>query len=87
MPGDDEQDLTVLINPVIEPIGAERALGWEGCLSVPGLRGVVPRHLRIRYRGHEPRRRRRSSARRRASTPGSSSTNATTSTASSIRSG
>jgi len=51
LPGDDAQDLTVLINPVIEPIGNERTFGWEGCLSVPGLRGVVPRHLRIRYRG------------------------------------
>src|SRR5580698_8480079 len=51
LPGDGPQDLTVLINPVIEPVGAEMALGWEGCLSVPGLRGVVPRHLRIRYRG------------------------------------
>ena len=51
LPGDTEQDLTVLINPVIEPIGAERAYGWEGCLSVPGLRGVVPRHLHIRYTG------------------------------------
>src|SRR5579864_2245648 len=51
LPGDTEQDLTVLINPIIEPIGSERALGWEGCLSVPGLRGVVPRHLRIRYHG------------------------------------
>jgi peptide deformylase len=50
LPGDTEQDLTVLINPVIEPIGTERVLGWEGCLSVPGLRGVVPRHLHIRYR-------------------------------------
>jgi len=52
LPGDTEQDLTVLINPVVEPIGTERALGWEGCLSVPGLRGVVPRDLYIRYRGH-----------------------------------
>jgi peptide deformylase len=51
LPGDSEQELTALINPVIEPIGDERAYGWEGCLSVPGLRGVVPRHLRIRYRG------------------------------------
>ena len=51
LPGDDEQDLTALINPVIEPVGNERGYGWEGCLSVPGLRGVVPRHLRIRYRG------------------------------------
>jgi peptide deformylase len=51
LPGDTEQDLTVLINPVIEPLGSEQAFGWEGCLSVPGLRGVVPRHLRIRYCG------------------------------------
>ena len=41
----------VLINPVIEPLGEETALGWEGCLSVPGLRGVVPRWRRIRYSG------------------------------------
>jgi peptide deformylase len=51
MPGDVAQDLTVLINPMVEPLSCERALGWEGCLSVPGLRGVVPRHLRVRYRG------------------------------------
>src|SRR5690348_930339 len=51
LPGDSEQELTVLINPVIEPVGSERAYGWEGCLSVPGLRGVVPRHLRVRYHG------------------------------------
>jgi peptide deformylase len=50
IPGDAAQDLTVLINPVIEPVGPDRALGWEGCLSVPGMRGAVPRHLRIRYR-------------------------------------
>ncbi len=50
LPGDVEQELTILVNPVIEPVGDQRALGWEGCLSVPGLRGVVPRHLRIRYR-------------------------------------
>ena len=49
MPGDSAQDLTVLIDPVVELLGQERAFGWEGCLSVPGLRGVVPRHLRIRY--------------------------------------
>jgi peptide deformylase len=53
LPGDAEQNLTVLINPVIEPVGDEVALGWEGCLSVPGLRGVVPRHLRIRYMAAE----------------------------------
>jgi peptide deformylase len=51
LPGDGEQGLTVLINPIVELLGNERAYGWEGCLSVPGLRGVVPRHLRVRYRG------------------------------------
>ncbi|HPO20857.1 MAG TPA: peptide deformylase, partial [Rubrivivax sp.] len=44
---------TVLINPVVEPIGGEMEDGWEGCLSVPGLRGVVPRFARIRYRGFD----------------------------------
>ena len=42
---------TVLVNPLITPIGDTMTEGWEGCLSVPGLRGVVPRHERIRYRG------------------------------------
>ena len=42
---------TVLLNPVIEPLGDVEEEGWEGCLSVPGLRGVVPRWARIRYRG------------------------------------
>jgi peptide deformylase len=51
LPGDAAQDLTILINPVVEPLGQDQALGWEGCLSVPGLRGVVPRHLRVSYRG------------------------------------
>jgi peptide deformylase len=46
--------LTVLCNPVIEPLDAAMEEGWEGCLSVPGLRGVVPRHARIRYRGVDP---------------------------------
>lgn len=45
---------TVLINPVIEPLDAEEEEGWEGCLSVPGLRGVVPRWRRIRYQGFDP---------------------------------
>ncbi len=43
---------TWLVNPVIEPLGNEEEEGWEGCLSVPGLRGVVPRWSRIRYRGY-----------------------------------
>jgi peptide deformylase len=45
---------TVLCNPVIEPLGDAMEEGWEGCLSVPGLRGVVPRWSRIRYRGTDP---------------------------------
>lgn len=45
---------TILINPLIEPIGEETEDGWEGCLSVPGLRGLVPRFRRIRYRGFDP---------------------------------
>lgn len=46
--------LTVLINPVIEPLTEEKALGWEGCLSVPGLIGAVPRFTHIRYSGLAP---------------------------------
>ncbi|MDP4923960.1 MAG: peptide deformylase [Limnohabitans sp.] len=42
---------TVLINPVITPLGTAEEDDWEGCLSVPGLRGVVPRWSRIRYTG------------------------------------
>jgi peptide deformylase len=42
---------TVLINPVLEPLDDEMVEGWEGCLSVPGLRGLVPRYARLRYRG------------------------------------
>jgi peptide deformylase len=45
---------TVLLNPVITPIGDEEEVGWEGCLSVPGLRGMVPRWSRIRYTGFDP---------------------------------
>jgi peptide deformylase len=45
---------TVLINPLITPLGVEEELGWEGCLSVPGLRGEVPRHGCIRYQGFDP---------------------------------
>ena len=45
---------TVLLNPVVTPLGSEEELGWEGCLSVPGLRGMVPRWSRIRYTGFDP---------------------------------
>ena len=50
-PDADAVPQTVLINPVITPLDDELESGWEGCLSVPGLRGVVPRHTRIRYQG------------------------------------
>ena len=42
---------TVLINPVVEPLGGEQEEDWEGCLSVPGMRGAVPRYRRLRYAG------------------------------------
>ena len=48
---DHSAPLTVLINPEIEVIGEAREAGWEGCLSVPGLRGLVERPAHIRYRG------------------------------------
>lgn len=46
--------LTVLINPELTPLGDELEEGWEGCLSLPGLRGLVPRHKALRYRGFDP---------------------------------
>ena len=54
-PHAEEVPDTVLINPVIEPIGAEKVEDWEGCLSVPGMRGWVPRFSRIRYCGLDER--------------------------------
>lgn len=50
-PDADPVPETILINPELTPLGDELEEGWEGCLSVPGLRGVVPRHARLRYRG------------------------------------
>ncbi len=44
---------TVLLNPVITPLSGEEENGWEGCLSVPGLRGLVPRFSHIRYTGFD----------------------------------
>jgi peptide deformylase len=49
---------TELINPVLTPLGDEQDEGWEGCLSVPGFRGVVPRYTRLRYEGLDPQGRR-----------------------------
>ena len=53
-PDDGPSPLTALVNPVLEPLGGEIALGWEGCLSIPGLRGEVPRHLRLRVTATTP---------------------------------
>lgn len=44
---------TILINPKLTPIGDEIEEGWEGCLSVPGMRGLVPRYLNLRYQGFD----------------------------------
>jgi len=44
---------TVLVNPLVTPLGAEQDEGWEGCLSVPGMRGLVPRFTRLRYQGFD----------------------------------
>jgi peptide deformylase len=45
---------TILLNPMITPLSADREEGWEGCLSVPGMRGAVPRYTRIFYSGFDP---------------------------------
>jgi peptide deformylase len=45
---------TILLNPMITPLSPDREEGWEGCLSVPGMRGVVPRFTRIFYSGFDP---------------------------------
>ncbi len=52
-PDAPEIPFTVLCNPVLEPTGDEKSAGWEGCLSVPGLRGEVPRFERLSYRGYD----------------------------------
>ena len=44
---------TVLVNPELTPLGEDMDEGWEGCLSVPGMRGLVPRYQRLRYRGFD----------------------------------
>jgi len=45
---------TELVNPILTPLSGEEEDGWEGCLSVPGFRGVVPRYTRLRYEGFDP---------------------------------
>lgn len=53
-PGEPEVPRTILLNPLITPLSSDMEEGWEGCLSVPGLRGVVSRNSLIRYRGVDP---------------------------------
>jgi peptide deformylase len=52
-PDADPVPQTILLNPVLEPLSESTEEGWEGCLSVPGLRGVVDRYVRLRYRGFD----------------------------------
>ena len=52
-PDADEIPQTVLINPTLTPLAKDIEDGWEGCLSVPGMRGVVSRYTRLRYQGYD----------------------------------
>ncbi len=57
VPGEGDRDEvppTVLVNPTLEPVGEPTALGWEGCLSIPGLRGMVPRYPSVQVRALDP---------------------------------
>ena len=53
-PDAEEVPFTILLNPVLTPLTDEQRESWEGCLSVPGMRGLVPRYTRIRYQGFDP---------------------------------
>jgi peptide deformylase len=52
-PDAEHVPFTVLINPALTPLSDELEEGWEGCLSVPGMRGLVPRHTDLRYQGFD----------------------------------
>jgi peptide deformylase len=52
-PDVEEVPDTVLVNPVLKPLAEDMEEGWEGCLSVPGMRGLVPRYTRLHYRGFD----------------------------------
>ena len=52
-PDADQVPYTVLVNPVLTPVSDLLEEGWEGCLSVPGMRGIVPRHTRLHYKGFD----------------------------------
>lgn len=55
VPGEDEPEVTpaVIVNPEIKPVGDGIEEGWEGCLSIPGLRGLVPRYRRVKIKGRD----------------------------------
>jgi peptide deformylase len=53
-PEADPLPFTVLVNPTLTPLGDDQEEGWEGCLSVPGMRGLVPRYRDLRYTGFDP---------------------------------
>ena len=53
-PDVEEVPYTVLVNPVLSPVHPEMEEGWEGCLSVPGMRGLVPRYRELHYQGFDP---------------------------------
>ncbi|HSH86268.1 MAG TPA: peptide deformylase [Methylophilus sp.] len=53
-PDAEEVPFTILINPELTPVDNEEEEGWEGCLSVPGMRGLVPRYQHLRYKGFDP---------------------------------
>ena len=52
-PDAEQVPYTVLINPMLKPVGDAMEDGWEGCLSVPGMRGIVPRYTRLHYTGFD----------------------------------
>jgi peptide deformylase len=53
-PDAEEVPMTELLNPELTPLADDMDEGWEGCLSVPGMRGLVPRFRRLRYQGRDP---------------------------------
>jgi peptide deformylase len=52
-PDEEAVPYTILINPILTPLGEQMEEGWEGCLSVPGMRGMVPRYQYLRYQGYD----------------------------------
>ncbi|MGX8882902.1 peptide deformylase [Methylovorus sp. SPW-M1] len=52
-PDAEQVPYTVLVNPTLQPVNDDQEDGWEGCLSVPGMRGIVPRYVRLHYTGFD----------------------------------